>query len=93
MQEMAAHEGARRIGATLGVIGTLALAYYYILVPLLTVPSPANYGFYGAWLVLLGLSIAWWRRHPWRSLAVPIVGLVAALAVLWFGSTYLGWAP
>lgn len=87
------NETVRRIAATLGVAGSVALAYYYVLAPMLTVPGLARYAFYGAWIVLVILSLRWWRRHPWRSLAVPIVGLVAALAALWFGGEYLGWAP
>jgi hypothetical protein len=92
MDSLLRNETARRVAATLGVVGSIALGYQYILVPLLTVPSPAKYGFYAAWLVLVGLSIAWWRRHPWRSFGTPIVGFIAAAAVLWFGGEYLGWA-
>ena len=93
MDSLLQNESARRVAATLGVVGSVALAYYYILAPMLTVPSPAKYGFYAAWFVLVGLSIAWWRRHPWRSFSVPIVGLIVALVVLWLGGEYLGWAP
>ena len=93
MDAFLANETVRRIAATVGVIGSVALAYYYVLYPMLTVPGLARYVFYGAWIVLVVLSIKWWRSHPWRSLAVPVVGLVAALAVLWFGGEYLGWAP
>ncbi|HEY8238906.1 MAG TPA: hypothetical protein VIF63_05675 [Candidatus Limnocylindrales bacterium] len=93
MTSFLANETVRRIAATLGVLGSLALAYLYILYPLLTVPGLARYGFYGAWIVLVVLSLMWWRRHPWRALAVPVVGLVAVLAALWFGGEYLGWAP
>jgi hypothetical protein len=93
MEALAGHELARRVGATLGVVGSLALAFFYVLVPALTVPWPANYGFYVAWVGLVVLAIVWWRPYPWRSLAVPIVGLVAVLAALWLGNTYLGWGP
>ena len=93
MDAFLANDMVRRIGATLGVLGSVALAFFYILVPMLAVPGLARYGFYGAWFVLVFLSLRWWRNHPWRSLAVPVVGLVAALAVLWFGGEYLGWAP
>ena len=93
MERIARHELARRVAATLGVVGSLALAYYYVLAALLTVPTPASYGFHAAWVVMVILSIAWWRGHPWRSFAVPIVGLVVGVAALWFGGEYLGWAP
>ena len=93
MASLVANETVRRIGATLGVLGSLALAYFYILFPMLTVPGLARYGFYAAWVVLVVLSLKWWRAHPWRSLAVPVVALVVVLPVLWFGGEYLGWAP
>jgi len=93
MDPLLRNENVRRGAATLGVAGSVALAYVYVLIPLLTVPTPASYAFYVAWLVLVGVSIAWWRRHPWRSFSVPIVGLFSAIAALWFGGEYLGWAP
>jgi hypothetical protein len=93
MEALARHEGARRVAATLGVVGSVALAYYYVLLPALTVPTPATYLFVAAWFVLVILAVAWWRRYPWRSFAVPIIGFVAVNAALWFGTTYLRWAP
>ena len=93
MASLVTNETMRRIAATLGVLGSLALAYFYILFPMLTVPGLARYGFYVAWIVLVGLSLKWWRSHPWRALAVPVVALIVVLPVLWFGGEYLGWAP
>jgi hypothetical protein len=81
----------QRVAATLGVVGTIALGFFYVLVPALTVPKPAMYAFDAAWLVLVVLSLYWWSPHPWRALAVPVAGLVAVLAVLWLGGEYLGW--
>ena len=92
MPSFLANETVRRIAATVGVLGSLALAYFYILYPLLTVPGIARYGFYGAWIVLVVLSLRWWRHQPWRAFAVPVVGLVAVLAALWLGYSYLGWS-
>ncbi len=93
MGSFVANETVRRIAATFGVLASVALAYFYILYPLLTVPGLARYGFYVAWIVLVVLSIKWWRHHPWRAFAVPVVGLVAVLVALWLGGEYLGWAP
>ncbi len=83
----------RRIAATIGVAGSVALAYLYVLVPLLIVPGLARYAFYLAWVVLVVLSLRWWRSHPWRSFAVPIIGLVVVVPALWLGNAYLGWVP
>jgi hypothetical protein len=76
-----------------GIAGQLASAYFFLLVPGLAVPSPANYVFFGAWFVLVGLTIAWWRHHPWRSFLVPIVSVPVAILVLEIGTQALGWAP
>ena len=83
----------RRVAASLGVVGSLVLAFSYWLVAALTVPAPAMYGLFAAAIVLVALSLVWWGKHPWRSFAVPVVGLVALIAVVWFGGAYLGWGP
>ena len=75
-----------------GIVGQLASAYLYVLLPLLVVPSPALYGFIVAWFVLDGLAIAWWPHHPMRSFVVPIVSVPVAVLVLWLGGTLLGWS-
>jgi hypothetical protein len=80
------------VAGAIGIAGQLASAYWYLLYPLLVVPSPASYLFFVAWFVLVGLTVAWWRSHPIRSLLVPIVSVPAAVAALWVG-TLLGWAP
>ena len=67
--------------------------YWYLLYPLLVVPSPASYLFFAAWFVLMGLTVAWWRHHPIRSFLVPIVSVPAAVLALWIGTTFLNWAP
>lgn len=83
---------ARAAGAA-GIIGQLAASYWFVLFPALVVPSPANYLIVASWFVLMGLAIAWWRHHPWRSFLVPIVSVPIVLLVLWAGTRYLGWAP
>ena len=82
-----------RIVATLGVLGTLALAYVYVLIPMLVVPAPFVYAYVAVWVVLVVASIAWWRRHPWRAFAIPFVGLVVGLVTIELGKSFLGWAP
>lgn len=83
---------ARAAGAA-GIAGQVAAAYFFLLFPALTVPSPENYLFFVAWALLLGLALAWWRRHPWRSFLVPIVSVPAAMLVLEIGNRFLGWVP
>ena len=80
------------LAGSAGVVGQLASAYVFLLYPFLVVPPPANYLFYVAWFVLVGLAIAWWGRHPLRSFFVPIVSVPVAVLALWLGITFLGWA-
>jgi hypothetical protein len=93
MSAMAEPRLRERVAATVGVIGTVALAYVYVLMPMLVVPAPFTYAYVAAWFVMVGLSVAWWRRHPWRAFAIPFIGLIAGLVTIQLGSTFLGWAP
>jgi hypothetical protein len=82
-----------RIAGGAGIVGQLAAAYYFVLFPTLVVPSPINYLFVAAWFVLVGLAIASWRQHPWRSFLIPIVSVPVVIVLLELGVRYLGWAP
>jgi len=88
--------GARplaHVAGALGIAGQVASAYWYLLYPLLAVPTPASYAFFAAWFVLVGLTVAWWRHHPIRSFFVPIGSVPAVVFALWIGTSFLGWAP
>jgi hypothetical protein len=93
VQSIVDSDRARRIAATVGVLGQVASAYWFVLYPLLTVPSPASYLFFGSWIVLVGVALAWWRRHPWRSFMLPLVSVPIAVLILEFGKQSLGWLP
>ena len=93
MEGMVENRRLAHVAGAAGIVGQLAAAYYFILVPALAVPTPANYLIVASWFVLMGLAIAWWRHHPWRSFLVPIVSVPAVMLVLWAGTRYLGWAP
>jgi hypothetical protein len=93
MRSIADHPLARGIAGVLGIVGSIADGLYFVLYPMLVVPSPANYGFYVAWLVPLGLSVRWWRSHPWRALAVPIVAALLVNLARIAGEQLFGWAP
>jgi hypothetical protein len=81
------------LAGAIGIIGQLASAYWFLLYPLLVVPTPASYAFFVAWFVLVGLTLAWWRHHPIRSFVVPIVSVPAVNIALGIGTRFLGWAP
>lgn len=75
-----------------GIVAQLAAAYFFVLYPALIVPPPITYVFVAAWLVLVVLAIAWWRRHPWRSFLVPVISVPIVWLVLQFGIRSLGWS-
>ena len=85
MQTAIGNRTLTRVAGGAGIAGQIAAAFFYILVPALTVPSPENYIFPIAWVVLVGFAIGWWRHHPWRSFLVPIVSVPAVLLVLQTG--------
>ena len=81
------------IAGAVGITGQVAAAFIFVLLPALTVPSPENYLFFLAWVVLLGLAIAWWRQHPWRSFLIPIVSVPPVLLLLEIGKRFWNWVP
>jgi len=81
------------IAGAVGIAGQVAAAFIFVLLPALTVPSPENYLFFLAWVVLLGLAIAWWRQHPWRSFMIPIVSVPPVLLLLEIGKRFWNWVP
>lgn len=93
MESVIGNRTAARVAGAVGIAGQVAAAYVFLLYPALTVPSPANYVFFVAWFVLVGLAITWWRSHPWRSFLVPIISVPVAVLLLATGTRFLGWRP
>jgi hypothetical protein len=93
MASLSRNHGVPRLAASFGVVAQIASAYVFLLYPALTVPSPERYGFIFTWVALVGLTAAWWRDHPWRSLTVPLVSVPTCALVLWFGTQVLRWGP
>jgi hypothetical protein len=85
------NRGIARVVGVLAVFGHLAAAFFYIGLPVLTVPFPAGYAFAGAWVVILAVSIWWLREHPWRSVVLVGAGFVGVISALWAGGEFLGW--
>jgi hypothetical protein len=81
------------IAGAAGIAAQVAAAYYFVLVPALTVPPPQVYAFVLVWLLLVGRTITWWRHHPWRSLLVPVVSVPSVMLLLEVGRQLLGWVP
>jgi len=43
------------------------------------------------WLLMFAVGIAWFRRHPLRVLALPVLAVVIWVVVLTLGERLLGW--
>ena len=93
METAIAHRRLSYAAGFAGITIQVASAYFFLLFPALVVPSPANYLFFAAWFFLVGLAIASFRHHPWRSLLVPVLSVPLVLVVLQAGTRFLGWAP
>ena len=93
MDTVISNQTLARVAGAAGIAGQVAAAYVLILIPALTVPSPANYAFFVAWFVLVGLAIAWWRSRPWRSFLVLVISVPVAGLLLMIGTQQLGLAP
>jgi hypothetical protein len=85
------HPRIARVAGVVGILVHLAGAIVYLVYPGLIVAFPVPLLYYGAWAIVLVLSIRWLGRHPWRSLVVPIVGVALAYATLLLGGQFLGW--
>jgi hypothetical protein len=92
METALAHRRLAYAAGVAGIAAQVASAYFFLLYPLLIVPTPASYVFFAAWFFLVGLAIAWLRHHPWRSFLVPIVTVPLVIVVLEIGIHVLGWA-
>lgn len=87
--------GIRRVArvavGVAAVLAQVALAFYYVGLTILTVPSPWFYLLWVAWaaevIVVIWLAI----RHTWWAPLVPLVSLVAVLVLYEYGNTNLGW--
>jgi hypothetical protein len=80
-----------RAAGIVGVLGHVIAVVVYIVLPGLEVTYPTLFVFEAAWVIVLVLSIAWLRDHPWQSAVVPLVGVVLAWLVRVLGEQYLGW--
>jgi ABC-type Fe3+-siderophore transport system permease subunit len=79
------------IGAVLAVIGHVVASLCYVLLPGIEVPFPALYGFWVAWIAVFVLALYWLRGHPWRTVTLVVIGVVAVNAVRMFGEQQFGW--
>ena len=78
------------------VVGGLAMAAllvigYYYLASGLVAPLWAVVGLMIIWVALVVLGIRWFRSHPWRLVALPVIAVLVWLGALTLGERLLGW--
>ena len=93
MQSIIESRSWAQIVAALAILGHLAAAMTYVLVPMLIGPPAVTYALGAAWIVLLGLAIYWFRGHPWRTVVVLAIGYAVVQVFVIVGDRYLGWNP
>lgn len=57
----------------------------------LVAPLWAVVGLILLWIALVVIGIRWFRRHPLRVLALPVIAVVIWFSVLTLGERLLGW--
>jgi hypothetical protein len=87
------HPWAKRVGATVGLVGSIGVAGWYSLVAGLSAPFPWVWLFVGAGGVGIVFAIRWWGPHPWRAFMTPIVTFVLLTIASTIGESLWGWGP
>lgn len=72
-------------------MGAMAVVGVFYLSSGLVAPLWAVIGLMAIWVGLVVLGVAWFRRHPLRLLALPVIAVVVWFAVLTLGERLLGW--
>ena len=73
----------------LGFLLHLILLFPYVASGLL-VPAPIIGVLLAIWLALFALAI-YWRKRPWRVLAIPGIAIIAWFTIVQGGSWIFGW--
>jgi|KBSSwiStaDraftv2_1062776.scaffolds.fasta_scaffold556779_1 hypothetical protein len=90
MRSITSNRSVGKVIGVVAVIGHLLAAFLYIVFPGLEVPYPALYVFQAAWVIVLALTLWWFRDHPWRAAVLVLVGALLVTAVRIYGEQYLG---
>lgn len=57
----------------------------------LVAPLWAVIGLIAVWVTLVVIGVRWFRSHPFRLLALPVIAVLIWFAVLTLGERLLGW--
>ena len=82
---------ARAAVGVAAVLAQIALAFWYVGLPILVVPEPAIYVLWSLWLAEM-VAVIWLAlRHTWFAPLVPLASFIAVLLLLEYGRANLGW--
>ena len=76
--------------AGVAMAALLVLGMYFFAAGLVA-PLWAVVGLVLFWLALVVVGALWFRRHPLRVVALPILAAVVLVAVISAGDAWLGW--
>ncbi|HEU5484657.1 MAG TPA: hypothetical protein VFU98_07100 [Microlunatus sp.] len=72
-------------------MAVLAVVGVFYLSSGLMAPLWAVIGLMVFWCALVVVGVVWFRRHPLRVVALPVVAVLVWYGVLTFGERVLGW--
>jgi len=73
------------------VLAQIALAFYYVGLPILVVPGSAPIALLLLWAVELAAVIWLAIRHTWIAPLVPVASFIAVKLIYAYGDANLGW--
>lgn len=82
---------ARAAVGMAAVMAQVALAFWYVGLPILVVPQPAIYGLWLLWIAEMVVVIWLAIRHTWFAPVVPLASFIGVLLILEYGRANLGW--
>lgn len=74
----------------LSLFAMLVIGFVYLTSGLVA-PLWAVAGLLIFWVILVVLGLRWFREHPWRLLALPVIAVLMWLVVITLGERLLGW--
>ena len=80
------------IGAAVAMLAMLVIAPFFLSAGLMA-PLWAIVGLVVVWLALFVLGCMWFRRHPLRTLPLPVIAALVWYGTMSAGETWLGWTP
>jgi|GEM_PF-7048521 len=93
MGDAKSHHVVRAAVGSAAVLAQLALAFYYVGLPMLVVPDDWIRVLWVVWLVEV-IAVIWLAiRHTWFAPLVPIASLIAVRLIYDYGNANLGWGP